>query len=53
MDYSEYLIGITAAIKEYRQFMLKNDHQNALIVSVEISSLALALEDWTLDKSGN
>lgn len=46
-DYSESLIGLTAAIKEYRKVVLKNQWKEAQHQANKITLYAKFLEEYT------
>lgn len=47
IDYAESLVKLTAAIKNYRQAVLKNDMKNALYWSECIREYSQDLYMWT------
>lgn len=47
IDYSSTLIKLMAAIKVYRQLILKNNFESAADVAVEMQLLANELQQWT------
>lgn len=47
IDYSSTLIKLMAAIKIYRQLILKHNFEAASDVSVEMQLLANELQQWT------
>ena len=56
IDYAESLVRLTAAIKDYRQAVLKNNLDAALHYSELICNYANDLDGWTeneLSKHGN